>query len=91
MMDKDNEPINLTPGEVRQVLGLIENPPPRNARFTELMKRYQDHNTDGTNSSVPWSPSDKAEQWVEQNREAIESSNEYVEKHGLPLEKVRKF
>lgn len=29
--------------------------------------------------------------WAEQNREAIESSNEYVEKNGLPLEKVRKF
>lgn len=36
-MNKDNDPISLTPREVRQILDRIENPPPRNARFTELM------------------------------------------------------
>lgn len=30
-------------------------------------------------------------QWVEENWEAIQSSNEYVAKHGLPLAKYRQF
>lgn len=90
-MKKDNAPINLTPREVRQVMELIDNPPARNARFAELMADYEMHNQGGSGSSVPWSPSDKAKEWAEQNREAIESSNRYVEEHGLPLEKVRKF
>ena len=29
--------------------------------------------------------------WQEESVEAIRSSNEYVEKHGLPLEKYRQF
>ena len=29
--------------------------------------------------------------WQEENAEAIRSSNEWVEKHGLPLEKYRPF
>lgn len=29
--------------------------------------------------------------WKEQNKEALTSSNEYVERHGLPLEKLRQF
>ena len=33
----------------------------------------------------------KAAQWLEENRAAIQSSNEWVEKHGLPLEKYRQF
>lgn len=33
----------------------------------------------------------RAEQWLEENREAIESSNAYVEKHGLPLARYRQF
>ncbi len=33
----------------------------------------------------------RAEQWVRENREAFESSNAYVEKHGLPLAKYRMF
>lgn len=33
----------------------------------------------------------KAEQWKRENREAIESSNAYVEKHGLPLARYRQF
>ena len=40
---------------------------------------------------APFSPEALAEQWVHHNREAIESSNAYVEAHGLPLEKVRQF
>lgn len=90
-MKKDNDPITLTPREVRQVLDLIENPPQRNARFTELMDNYQAQNLDGSDSSIPWSPSDKAKEWAEQNREAIESSNAYVDAHGLPLGEERKF
>jgi antitoxin CcdA len=31
------------------------------------------------------------EAWIEENREAIESSNAWVEKHGLPLAKFRQF
>jgi antitoxin CcdA len=33
----------------------------------------------------------KAEIWLKENREAIESSNEYVEKNGLPLARYRTF
>lgn len=33
----------------------------------------------------------RAELWVEENREALVSSNEDVEKHGLPLAKYRQF
>ena len=40
---------------------------------------------------TPLSPEALAEQWADQNREAIESSNRYVEEHGLPLEKARQF
>lgn len=98
-MKKDNELLNLTPSETinltrretLQILDMIENPPPRTEKFLEAMARYQAHNTDGSDSSVPWSPIDKAKEWIDQNREAIESSNEYVENNGLPLEKVRKF
>ncbi len=32
-----------------------------------------------------------AEQWKEENRAAMEWSNAYVEKHGLPLARYRKF
>jgi antitoxin CcdA len=31
------------------------------------------------------------EAWIDENREAIESSNAWVEKHGLPLAKYRQF
>lgn len=33
----------------------------------------------------------RAELWNKENREAIESSNAFVEKHGLPLENCRMF
>lgn len=33
----------------------------------------------------------RAGRWVEENRAAIESSNAYVEKHGLPLDEYRMF
>lgn len=33
----------------------------------------------------------RAEEWVRENWEAIQSSNAYVEKHGLPLAKYREF
>lgn len=33
----------------------------------------------------------RTELWLKENWEAIESSNAYVEKHGLPLEKHRMF
>lgn len=32
-----------------------------------------------------------AEQWLAENRHALESSNAYVERHGLPLQRHRKF
>ena len=34
---------------------------------------------------------EKARKWKEENADAIRSSNEYVEKYGLPLEKYRMF
>ncbi|MEP5761268.1 MAG: type II toxin-antitoxin system CcdA family antitoxin [Litoreibacter sp.] len=33
----------------------------------------------------------KSEQWRSENAEALESSNSYVEKHGLPLGRYRNF
>jgi antitoxin CcdA len=29
--------------------------------------------------------------WIEENREALDSFNTYIEQHGLPLEKYRLF
>ena len=34
---------------------------------------------------------EKARLWKIENREAIQSMNEYVEKHGIPLEELRQF
>lgn len=34
---------------------------------------------------------EKERRWKEENREAIESSNRWVDKHGLPLAKYRQF
>lgn len=33
----------------------------------------------------------RRERWLAENREAIESSNRYVEEHGLPLARYRLF
>ena len=33
----------------------------------------------------------KSQQWKAENAAAIRSSNEYVEKHGLPLDSYRQF
>jgi antitoxin CcdA len=33
----------------------------------------------------------RAERWLEENREAIEASNAWVAKNGLPLAKYRQF
>ncbi|RJF90917.1 type II toxin-antitoxin system CcdA family antitoxin [Sphingomonas cavernae] len=33
----------------------------------------------------------RADQWLEENREAIEYWNGYVEEHGLPLARYRRF
>lgn len=33
----------------------------------------------------------RAAQWLEENREALASSNDYVERHGLPLAEFRQF
>lgn len=33
----------------------------------------------------------KEAQWLAENAEAIESSNKYVEEHGLPLARYRQF
>ncbi len=34
---------------------------------------------------------EREDQWVKENWDAIQSSNAWVEKHGLPLEKYRMF
>lgn len=36
-------------------------------------------------------PALRNKEWLEQNRHAIQSSNAYVEKYGLPLAKYRLF
>jgi antitoxin CcdA len=35
--------------------------------------------------------SEETRRWILENREALLSSNDYVEKHGLPLAKYRMF
>jgi uncharacterized protein (DUF2342 family) len=35
--------------------------------------------------------SDEGKKWLEENAEAIRSMNDWVDKHGLPLEKYRLF
>ena len=35
--------------------------------------------------------SERARRWQEDNADALQSSNEHVEKHGLPLERLRLF
>ncbi len=35
--------------------------------------------------------SHNAKIWLRENKAALDSSNEFVEKHGLPLEKYRQF
>ncbi len=34
---------------------------------------------------------ERARRWLEENRAALQASNEWVEKNGLPLEKFRLF
>ncbi|HYD70589.1 type II toxin-antitoxin system CcdA family antitoxin [Azospirillum sp.] len=34
---------------------------------------------------------ERGRRWLEENRAALESSNAYVEKHGLPLARYRQF
>jgi antitoxin CcdA len=34
---------------------------------------------------------EKVRRWQEENREAIEATNRYVEEHGLPLAEYRQF
>lgn len=34
---------------------------------------------------------EKVRRWKEENREAIEATNRYVEEHGLPLAEYRQF
>jgi antitoxin CcdA len=36
-------------------------------------------------------PAQMEREWLDRNREALESSNAYVEAHGLPLERHRLF
>lgn len=43
---------------------------------------------DGVRSAVA---NAKAAQWKAENTAALQSSNAYVEKHGLPLERYRQF
>jgi len=33
----------------------------------------------------------QAEQWIEKNKAALDSSNAFVEQHGVPLSKYRQF
>ncbi len=35
--------------------------------------------------------SPEAQRWIEENAEAMKEWNEWVEKHGLPLEQYRQF
>ena len=35
--------------------------------------------------------SEAAERWLEENREALESYNDYVDRNGIPLTRYRQF
>ncbi|MFC3714428.1 type II toxin-antitoxin system CcdA family antitoxin [Sphingoaurantiacus capsulatus] len=39
----------------------------------------------------PASQRSRAQQWLDENREALEWSNDYVAKYGLPLARYRMF
>ncbi|NLC36469.1 MAG: type II toxin-antitoxin system CcdA family antitoxin [Alcaligenaceae bacterium] len=41
--------------------------------------------------AVQSDPRGMAERWLAENDEALRSSNDFVEKHGLPLAKYRRF
>ena len=45
----------LTDREWRRLLELIENPPPRNTRLTQLLEKYRNF-ADASDSYIDWSP-----------------------------------
>lgn len=45
----------------------------------------------GTRAVAEAIRTEKARRWLEENREAIEAHNRWVEEHGLPLAKYRMF
>lgn len=44
--------------------------------------------TSGLEQAVAWK---RSERWLEENGEALDSFNEYIEQNGLPLERFRLF
>ena len=64
----------------------------------DLLKRARDAGVDvqivlerALRHRLPVPSADEQARWNEENREAIEASNRYVEEHGLPLAKYRMF
>lgn len=49
----------------------------------------RDAGNPGTTSDKAWT--NVAERWLKENREALESSNDYVVRMGLPLARYRRF
>lgn len=94
--------ISLTARDSMLTLDMLENPRPRSAKFQEAMARYHRVVVTGGMSEEERAALKKSEapdetakfeheweEWAKQNAEAIRSSNEYVEKHGLPLAKYK--
>jgi hypothetical protein len=62
---------------------------PRHSKTQQ--KEYHAGQPDGAALPMPGGLSPEAKRWIEENQEFFRSSNEYVEKHGLPLAKYRIF
>ncbi len=71
--------------------------PRRNASFLldqDLLKQAEDMHIDLTRAAEAGiaravEAERRARRWAEENPDVVRSTNEYVEKHGLPLQKYR--
>ena len=63
-----------------------------NAELVEEAKRLRINVSEACQSGLAAQVKEARETaWKDENRAAIEASNEYVRKHGLPLAKYRQF
>ncbi len=66
-------------------------PPPDTAAMAEARALGIDVEAVCEAALVAAMRAEKARRWLEENREAIEAQNAWVEKHGVPLAKYRMF